>query len=262
MIWSYSRLSAYYECPHAWKRHYIDEEPELDNFYGQFGTLCHEVLEKYLNGELDVFDVSQYYEDHFYDVVTMMAPYNAYVDLLEKYYNKGLEYFETIDMHLEPYEILGIERKETFKVDEYDMRGTIDLLLRDKETGEITVYDHKSATIKILKNGNISKKCAEKFESYKKQLYLYSIPVIEQYGRVDYLTWNAFKDGNIITVPFKEEEFEAAKKWVVDTIHLIENDTEFVKKDEPMGHYCSYVCGYRKACDRSYFNGDNEHERN
>ena len=248
MKWSFSRLNSYYQCPYEWKLHYIECNKSLDGFFGQFGSFMHKILEMYAKEELSLFELSQYYEEHFNEEVTCNAPPNNYVDIKDSYYNKGLDYLDNIDLILEDYEILGVEKEVNFKIGNYDMIGYIDLLLKDKKTGEIIILDHKSASIKILKSGKISKSDQQHFLEFQRQLYLYSIAVIKEYGHVDYLEWNMFKDRNHIKINWTQEGFDEAIKWAEDTIHLIENEENW--SPNPDYYYCNYLCGQREnACE-------------
>ena len=117
----------------------------------------------YERDELSLFELSQYYEDNFWSEVTYDAPPNKYVDIKQSYYEKGLEYLDNIDLILDKYEILGVEKEVKFKIGDYEMVGYIDLLLREKESGKIIVLDHKSASLKFKKNGDISKSDMQHF---------------------------------------------------------------------------------------------------
>lgn len=257
MIWSFSRLNLFYQCPYGWKLHYLECNKGVESSFGQFGSFCHKCLEMYAKGELDIFNISQFYEDHYCDEVTVEFPYNKYVDMGISYYEKGLDYFNNIDFDLSKYEILGVEKEVRFKVGKYDMIGYIDLLLREKETDKIIILDHKSASLKILKSGKISKTDQAHFLEFKRQLYLYSKAVIAEYGRVDYLEWNMFKDQNNIKIPWDKEEYEEALKWAEDTIHLIEREIEWKPKVDFF--YCNNLCGQRfNACP--YKNGGGGYE--
>ena len=262
MTYSFSRLNSFYTCPLEWRNVYIECENKDSSANAQFGSLVHKILEMYAKGELSIFEISQYYIDHFDEYITYNFPANKYVDLREKYYNAGLDYLDNIDLDLDNYEILGVEKLVKFKINEYDCIGFIDLLLRNKETGEITILDHKSSSIGILKSGRIAKKDREHFEAFKKQLYLYSKAVIEEYGHVDKLKWNLFKDRKYIEIPFKQNEYEDSLKWAADTIELIKNETEWGinkeleeaitkyeennKKSVPF--YCMNLCSQRYTC--------------
>lgn len=249
MQWSFSRLSLYHQCPYCWKLKYIECNEGQPNFFAQYGNLMHTILEKYAKGELSIFEISQYYEEHFCDVVTCDAPPNKYIDIKQSYYDKGLEYLDNIDLILDKYEILGVEKEIRFHIGGYEMIGYIDLLLRDKETKDITILDHKSGSVKFKKNGEISKTERKHVLSFQRQLYLYSIAVIEEYGvKPKYLRWNLFKDRNWLTVTFDEKEFEEAKEWAEDTVKAIEQETAWLPN--PSQYFCHNICDMRNcACE-------------
>lgn len=248
MQWSFSRLNAYYNCPYEWKLHYLECNKSENGFFGEFGSLIHTILEKYTKDELSLFELNQYYEEHFCEDVPHDAPPNKFVDIRQSYFDKGLEYLNNIDLDLDKYEVLGVELKVNFKIDGKDFIGFIDLLLRDKDTREVIIVDHKSASIKILKNGSISKSDQQHFLEFKRQLYLYSIPIIEKYGTVSKLKWNMFKDQKWIEIPWKKDEYNEAIQWAKDTLKLIENEKEWLPN--PNYYYCHYLCGQRNcACE-------------
>lgn len=248
MQWSFSRLNSYYQCPYEWRLHYVECNKSENGFFGEYGSLIHKILEKYEKGELSLFELNEYYEEHFNKDVPHDAPPNKYVNIRQSYYDKGIDYFNNIDLDLEKYEVLGVELKVEFKINGKDFVGYIDLLVRDKENGEIIIIDHKSASIKILKNGKISKSDQQHFLEFKRQLYLYSIPIIEKYGIVSKLRWNMFKDQKWIEIPWKQEEFDEAIQWAKDTLKLIENEKNWFPN--PDFYYCNYLCGQRNhACE-------------
>lgn len=249
MVWSFSRLSSYHQCPYGFYLKYVECNKGEPNFFGQYGSLIHTILEKYEKEELSIFEISQYYEENFNEVVSCNAPSNKYVDIRQSYYEKGLEYLDNIDLMLDKYEILGIEKEVKFNIGGYEMIGYIDLLLRDKETKDITILDHKSGSVKFKKSGQISKTEEEHVLSFKRQLYLYAIAVIEEYGeKPKYLQWNLFKDRNWLTVEFKNEEYEEAKKWAEDTVKAIEEETTWFPN--PSQYFCHNICDMRNcACE-------------
>lgn len=246
MLWSFSRLNSFYNCPYEWKRKYIDCEYGEPGFFGEFGTLCHSLLERYIKGDISIFELSQCYENEFNDVVVHDAPPNQYVDIRQSYFDKGLDFFNNIDLQPENYDILGVEKEVRFQLGGKDFIGFIDLLLREKITGRIIILDHKSASLKFKKNGEVSKTDLKHFIEFKRQLYLYSIPVIEEYGAVHFLEWNFFKDQKNYRIPWKKEEFEEAKQWALDTIKKIEEEKEW--NPSPDYYYCHYLCSQRNNC--------------
>ncbi len=248
MTWSFSRLNSFYNCCYEWKLHYIECNKSENGAFGEYGSLMHEILEKYIKEELSLFELNQYYEKHFNDKIPHDFPPNKYVDIRQSYYDKGIEYLNNIDLDLDRYEILGVEKEIRFKIEDKDFVGYIDLLVKDKETGEIIIIDHKSASIKILKNGSISKSDQKHFLEFKRQLYLYSIPIVKEYGSVSKLKWNMFKDQKWIEIPWKQEEYDEAIQWAKDTLKLIENESLWLPNQDY--YYCNYLCGQRNnACE-------------
>ena len=247
MLWSFSRLNSYYNCPYEWKCKYIDCDYGEGSFFGEFGSHCHKLLEDYANGKIDIFEISQLYEDGFNEAVVHDAPPNKYVDIRQSYFDKGLDYFNNLDFDLDQYEILGVEKKVQFTIGDKEFVGFIDLLLKEKSTGKIIILDHKSASIKFLKNGKVSKGDQAHVREFIRQLCLYAKPVIEEYGHVDELWWNLFKDQNWLKMPFTQEDYDEAMQWASDTLKLIESDTSWLPN--PDFYYCNYLCSQRNnAC--------------
>lgn len=249
MTWSFSRLNSFYNCPYEFFLHYIECNKSENGAFGEYGSFMHKILEKYAKGELSLFELNQYYEENFNDKIPHDFPPNKYVDIRQSYYDKGIEYLNNIDLCLDQYEILGVEKEVKFKIGDKDFVGYIDLLVRDKDTSEIIIIDHKSKSLKLLKNGNISKSDEEYFLEFKRQLYLYSIPVIQEYGSVSKLKWNMFKDQKWIEILWKKEEYEEAIQWAKDTLELIEKETLWLPNNRSY-YYCHYLCGQRNnACE-------------
>ena len=249
MTWSFSRLNSFYNCPYEWRLHYMDCNKSENGFFGEYGSLIHKILEKYEKGELSLFELNDYYEEHFSESVPHDAPPNKYVDIKQSYYEKGLDYFNNIDLDLDKYEVLGVEKEVRFQIAGKDFVGYIDLLLKEKETGKIIILDHKSASIKILKNGKVSKSDQEHVREFIRQLCLYAIPIIEEYGHVDELWWNLFKDKNWLKMPFNKEDYDEAIQWAEDTLKLIETEKEWLPNNSS-SYYCNYLCGQRNnACE-------------
>lgn len=239
--WSFSRINSFDKgCKREWKLHYIDCEDSMNSFDGQCGSLVHKTLEKYYKNEISEFDLVTYFEDHYDEEVTIPCPYPAGDTKTPKIIN----YLENFQFNSNKYEVIGVEKEIRIKLhNEYDLVGYIDLLLRNKETGEITLCDHKTSSIKILKNGNVSKSDAEHFLAFKRQQYLYSYAVLQEYGRVDYLEWNMLKDNNTITIPWSEEEMNEVLDWAYDAIQSIEKETEYPAN--PDYYYCYNLCSVR-----------------
>lgn len=246
MTWSFSRLESFYQCPLAWRRTYIDCEPKCSNAFAEYGSCCHKLLEQYEKGEVDLFDLSDEYENRFQEEVVTDFPPNKYTDLRESYYKKGQRYFEEIDLPLYDIEILGIEEKINFTLCDKPFIGFIDLRYKDKD-GHIIFMDHKSANITFTKKGLVTKGCTEKMTKYKYQQYLYTIPFIEAGEKVDYLEWNFFNNQKIYRVPWIKKEFEEAINWALKTIELIEKEELWLPNND--WYFCHNLCDHRNYCE-------------
>lgn len=245
MVWSFSRLNSFHICQHEWYLQYIDECKGDNNFYAEFGSFCHKILEKYAKGELGIFDLATYFDEH-YDEAIQTDVFNKGSDTKEKYRKIGIDYFQNVDLDFENYEILGIEKKCNFEIEGHQFTGYIDLLLRDKSDGRIILIDHKSSDYPIGKRGGFLKQEKEKFEQYKKQLHLYCEQVFKEYGEYPkQIGWNYFKCQKWLFLDFDEEEFKASKNWALATIVEI-NQTEFFPPN-PDFFYCHNLCRFRNS---------------
>lgn len=247
MTWSFSRLDSFGLCQHEWQLHYLEDNESEGGFFSEYGSLIHLGLQKIYDGSLSILEAQQWYDDNYKKVILHDAPSNNYVDIDEKYYNEGLDFFGNVSQLDEKYEILGVEKEVRFKIRRNNFIGYIDLLLKDKSTGEIIICDHKTATLKFKKNGEISKTDLEHFESFKHQLYLYSKPVIEKYRHVDYLEWNMVRMDKLIRIPFDKEEYKDSLNWATDRIKQIKNEVLWLPKKEEF--YCKNLCGMRSICE-------------
>lgn len=247
MVWSFSRVNSSEKCPYAWYLQYIAEYEPKPNAYAQFGTVCHETIEKFLNGELDIFDAVDYYRKRYSEIVTCGFPSNKYTDLAEKTFSQGEAYFNNINFDFDKYEVLGVEKELRFKVNKYPFIGYADAIYKDKETGEIILSDNKTTSFKYLKNGSISKTNAEHYQEFRRQLYLYSIPLIEIYGKVDYLRWNMIRDQREIKIPWEEKEFNETIEWCIESIQKLENELLWLP-DTSSSYWCNQICSMANMC--------------
>ena len=124
----------------------------------------------------------------------------------------------------------------------------IDLLLKDKKTDNIIVIDHKSAQFPLGKKGKILKRKEDDFEAYKRQLYLYSCWVHDQYGVYPtILAWNYFKDKKWLQIPFDKKEYDEAIDWVEKIVDEMKKEEAFAPRQEHF--YCNNLCAFRHSCE-------------
>ncbi len=257
MVWSYSRVKSYETCPKAFFLQYIEKLPTENNAFGQWGSYIHKILEMLYKNELSIFELSDYYITHYRDEITCRFPPNKYKDLNKSYYQSGVEYLDEYDGLSERYDVLGVEEKVNLDIGGYRFVGIIDLILQEKDTGNIIIRDHKSKSK--------FKDDAEKDE-YLIQLYLYARHIKEKYGKFPTkLQFNMFRAGELVEEIFNEDAYNAAADWFITTIQKIYKDAEYkdkifleykakgklLKEYKYPDFFCEFLCGVRNYCNRS-----------
>ena len=232
MIWSYTRLNSFYVCKRGWYYTYILKNNPRENFFSQYGVLAHKTFEKYNKGELELFELKDFFNDNYYNFITEPAPPNKYIDLDSSYFEKGVSYFSKFQG--EEGETLGAEEKIEFSIfahgKDRKFIGYIDRI--SKDCNGLIITDYKS-------KGKFKSK--KEIDEYSRQLYLYSIGVKEKYGVYPYkMIINQFKENRKIEIYFDENKISDCKQWVSDTIDLIFSECNFDKNENDF--FCNYIC--------------------
>lgn len=210
--------------------------PQEQNAYAEYGTHCHDLLERWAKGELMAFELADAYTAEYdHAVQHSFPPFPR--GLGGKYYDEGLAYFNTFD-GFGDQEILSVEDK--FEIDIRGNRfvGIADLILRDRTTGEITVIDHKSKSMKSLMKSL--------FENTR-QLYTYAAYVKERFGVYPkMLRFNMFRYGVFIDEPFSIDRFQETMDWIERTIASIRAEKDWLVSSS--GYFCKFICSVREQC--------------
>lgn len=233
MVWSFSRLNSFNGCKRAWYYNYILQRGGKDNFFSQYGNFFHGIMEKYNKGELEIYDLLDYYDNNFDEAITMSAPPNAYVDLRESYYNKGRKYLEDFNGYSD--KVLGAEVGFSFTRTvlgkERTVVGYIDRVSYDNNGIIVTDYKSKSKF-----------KSKEELRDYTRQLYMYSKAIKDMYGEFPYmLIFDQFKDGKETKIRFNKDDFDETNSWIDNTIKSIYDESIFAPKEDIF--FCSFLCG-------------------
>lgn len=238
MKYSFSALSSFNTCPLAWKMHYIDRLPEEENYFAEYGTLTHSLLEDWAKGEIPDFALAEEWEER-YDQIVHHAPPPFPKGMAQKSYLLGESYFQSFTGFGSEYDIASVEERFEVDVGGYTIVGLADLVLRHRETGEYLVIDHKTKSPKTMRKD---------FDEYVKQLYIYAMYVHQRFGQ--YPERMAF---NLTKAPeekfeeiFSEERLAEVKKWILTTIHRIEQEQDWLPGGSD--YFCRNICGYRYDC--------------
>ena len=245
MTWSFSRLHAWEQCPYAFYLKYIEQRDGESNYYAANGKCMHEVFEAILTNQIPLDECTQCYADK-YDLICETTKQST----MDSTYEKCMDYLCTIDgIDLEKYEILGVELKLDFNIGKYKFVGYADLVVKNKESGEVILVDHKQATHFMKKDGTPLKNQLENFLAYRHQMYIYCKGLKDYFGiDVNKIIWHHFKDnGELTIIPFEADEYEETLQWAANTIEKIKKDKKFLNKRSYV--LCSSLCDYRNDCE-------------
>lgn len=240
--WSYSRLSSFYSCKYGFYLSYILHiKPEKRNFFSDYGIFIHKILEMYYNGELKSNELLNYFLIHYHDEVIGKAPSEK---ILEGYITQAIKYFNTFKPDDE--EILGVEKRVSFSVDGRQFVGFIDKV--SESCGDLIVTDNKSHNLKCRSKRAKPTKTDMELDEYLRQLYLYSIPIKEEYGKYPkFLVFNCFRSQTKIVEPFSERALDEAKQWALNTISLIREESGWMPEIDFFK--CKYICDHSDECE-------------
>lgn len=237
--WSFSKLSTFETCPLSFQLQYLHDPPlpKQQNAWAEYGILCHSLLEEYAKGELPADQLTAEYKERYPDyVVHHFPPYPK--GYAEKAFQQGIDYFDSFKGFGDQYEVVSTEEFFRINIGPYDFVGISDLVLRDKNTGELIVIDHKTKSESSMKN---------EIDLYKKQLYIYAEHVKNKYGRYpSQIKFNMIKSNQPIIEHFSPEKHEETLQWVEDTIDLIFFEQDWEAK--PNQYYCRYICPVFEHC--------------
>ena len=117
---SHSEITTYLDCQKKWKLQYQDKI-SISNPHFKFGEMAHKVLEtREIPNENLYIDLKEYFD------ISSWSNYFNYI-------------FVELDKFLKDYEIIGQE----VLLENEQIKGVADLILKDKITGQIVICDYK-----------------------------------------------------------------------------------------------------------------------
>lgn len=242
MTFSYSRLTAFDSCRYKWLMKYIFGIAKVDDgFFSSYGTFMHDILAKFYRGEGDADALVSYYLENYFAQVTGKPQKNS---TAINYFNAGLD--AIANLQSTDKEVLGVEKEVHWILGGRKYIGYIDLVLRDDDG--IIILDHKSRDLKPRTTRKKPTKGDEELDNYLRQLYLYAIPIQEQYGVFPTsLQFNCYRTQALIKEPFDMEVFEATKKWAIAKANEIECNSDWSPTMDYFG--CKYLCDTKHECE-------------
>jgi len=239
--WSYSRLRQFETCKYAWLLKYIFEVPQRKLFFSEYGKLMHELIASALSGALSWPAAEIEHARRFHDVLQHHGPLGS---IKAGYFMDGLRYLRDGGSNLAGLQPLAVEPYVEFDVGGHPFCGYIDLIARNA-TGALDIVDHKSRALK--ERGGRRAKSNALLDEYLRQLYLYSIPVAEQFGPPEYLAFNCFRIGSLIMEPFSQAALDETIAWASRTIEEILRETDWLPCENTW--MCRHLCEVAGECE-------------
>lgn len=257
-VWSWSRLNALRGgidtgegCGYNWYLTYKEGNRGVGNFFAEYGTLAHNLIEKYHKGEIFEWDLPEELEkgmNHFDFKVPFPKMKNSYYKAINDFFCIDSSPFNEITFgdRFKNFEVLENELEVIFDLEGNKIKGYVDLVANHKELGFV-ITDFKSS----------KPYTGSKLENNIMQLYLYSIGVKEKYGKYpDYLVYYYFRESGQKEYPYKFDlkEMERTKEFVLETIEMSKN----YQKEEDFRPRCldvdkndffaCHLCNHRLHC--------------
>jgi len=244
MNFSFSNIGTFEQCAYAWKLTYIDLMERKGNWYSEFGNLCHDVMEKYIAGDIDIFNLTSYFEEQY--PVYIASPEPPFPrGIASRYYQEMLDFFDNLDFDREAYEILSVEKFLSIVIGDVSVIAKPDLVyIKD---GKTILLDYKTSK-PFKQNGKLDEK---KIKDYSKQLLLYAYILQKVSGiKIDLLQLWFLRYNELVAIPFAQEDIQATLDDFLAGVTKIKETTEYPanngKKNE---FFCQTLCSVSDACE-------------
>jgi CRISPR/Cas system-associated exonuclease Cas4 (RecB family) len=241
--WSFSSASSFLTCKYGFYLTYIQREKRIGNFFSDFGSFIHSVLEKYFKDELDIWDLEDYYVAHYLESIKEPVPHYP-VGMGEMYYQSGLNFFQNFEFDKDKYDVVSIEDKILAVYNGLDLIVKPDLVLKEKATGQNILVDYKTAK---LKKGKLRDK---QLDGYANQFYLYAYFLwTEKHLEISRITIWFIRDDEFVEIPINHLRIMDTLKWFEDIIQQTKiEETWPPNRSGSNKYFCDNLCSVREIC--------------
>lgn len=244
VIYSYSRLSTFEQCPLKFRFQYIDKlEPEIkETIEGFLGHKVHETLqwiyEQVATGRILKLDeilenfITSWNKDFNKEIKIVKEELEA-----EHYFNQGIKFLIDYFLKYSPFQdnTIATEKKVMINLDKegkYQLQGYIDRLVHHKDTNVFEIHDYKT-------NGFL--KTQEELDK-DRQLAIYAIAVkqlFEEVNDID-LVWHFLAFNEKRVSKRTDEQLEELKQEVIRLIDKIESTKDFNPNPSVLCRWCEF----------------------
>lgn len=244
-IYSFSKLSCFSQCRYQYYLKYVlpksERPPAKENAFSLYGQFVHGLLEQYENGDIPLEDLPIKYEEEFDVMVSEEFPPspNPKISLFDSYYDSGLKFLRGYKGQAPKYTVEGVEEYFTEDIDGIQVRGFIDLELKDNSDGSIVIHDWKSKS--SIKTNSDKKK-------YGRQLYLYSKHIFDKYGVwPKTLRLYLFRKDEPVDIQFTMDGYNEAVEWMKNQVLDINTCMDWDEYNYDK-FFCNHLCEFRESC--------------
>ena len=243
-IYSHSRLSTFEQCKLKYKFRYVDKIiPDIEKtIESHLGSIVHKTLEWIYNevrrkriptiDEAVIMYSKSWREDYDEEIPIVKKQMTA-----KDYFNKGIQFIIGYYTKHYPFDdnTIAVEKEILINLDregKYKIRGFIDRLVYNLETGEYEVHDYKTA----------NKLPTEESVANDRQLALYSIAIKELYGNSKgvILVWHYLSFNKKIESRRTDEQLMKLREETINLINEIESTINFTPTKSTLCNWCEY----------------------
>lgn len=239
---SKSKINTFFRCRRQFKYIYIDELDDGTNKYAQLGLDVHEYAE---NVGKKLKEIENPTEQDILSIAKQLYPFSD-EEIEDDNHAQGIIKF-FIDVLINGnYKIFDVE--QYIYDEEHNINGIIDIVLEDKDTGELVIFDYKTGKTKPITN-------------FRMELCMYRILLESKYPDCKIVSAGIYftKDQKYRVFNFAEQQkkgaFVTEKDYhaVFDLIEYVRQQVQdeiFYPEMSGSDYFCNNFCSFKKQCNK------------
>jgi len=244
MTFSYSNISTFETCKYAWFLTYIEKKERHTNYFSEFGSYCHNILEDFFLDKLAIYELLSYYKEHYAENIKSASPFGFGKNLGALYYDQGYKFFENFDFDKSKFDIIQAEEFTIAKIKDIKVTIKPDIILKNKDNGKIILMDYKSSNPFNAKRQIVPAKIIP----YRKQLNLYAgVLWAKKKIQVDEQWLWFFRTGGIERFPISVKKVSEDILWFLSVVDKIKQEENF-EANPSNEFFCNSLCSMSSIC--------------
>lgn len=247
MMLSKSKINTFLRCPRSFKYIYIDKMEDEIGEAAQIGLNVHEYAE---NVAKKIMNKKTITENIILNIMLELYPFDD-EDFDDDYHAQSLFDFFVDALVEQNYKIFSVEGR----IDDEDdqLRGIVDLVLEDQETGDLFIIDYKTGKVKAISQFRLELCIYRKLIEYKYPDRNVASAAIFFTKNATYRGFNfveSQKKGSYVT----EEEYNLVFDLIDEIRALIDIEYSSPNRDDfgknPRYSFCKNYCNFYEQCKK------------